>query len=947
VSAADRDARPRARAKGRGKGGGGAGGGKARGRWRWVRLVASVVLVLGALGLGGVIGLFVYFGSDPNLPSIQKLSDYRPPQTTRVLDRNGRLLGTLGPQRRTVMPYQQIPKVLVHAVIAAEDPHYFQHEGLDYRGMLRAFIENLMRGRFAQGGSTITQQVVKEMLLSREKTLRRKVQEIILARQLSEALSKEEILEIYLNQINYGHARYGCEEGARFYFGKSVTEVDVGEAAFLAGVPQLPERLSPYKNPEGAKNRQRYVLGQMVKHGYLDAKTADRVAAAALEIMPEPTAQLSPAPEAVDSVYRMLVERFGREAVPTLGTAVRTSIDLDLQKGAREALERGLEELDGRQRYRERTGRLTGKALERRRAELTAARKGALPASAIVEGIVDRVEKDPANPKGGKLHVDVGGLVGVVDLAAEVRYGLGGKPLAERFSPGDLVRVRAAPERRRVGDRDGKELLLALELGPQGALVILDPHAREILALVGAYNYRPGGFDRAQRALRQAGSAFKPFVYGAALESGRFTAATLVNDTPDVYDLWKPQNYEKGTFRGPIRVRTALADSVNTVAIKVLNDIGVPAAKDFAVRSGIATAMPEDLGLALALGANSVSPLELANAYATLAAGGRREPARLVLAVGDEETERGPAEAAMTPETAYLVTSLMRSVVEQGTARAAATRLKRPLAGKTGTSNGQKDAWFAGFSPDLLAVVWVGFDDGKSLGAGEAGGKSALPIWIDVMNRALAGRPVRDFAQPPGVAVVRIEPRTGLLAAPGGEAIEEVFLPGAEGPRAGARRDRQPGRAAAAVAAGRPGAPAFRAASARSRRAAGRGPWPVCCAPRCPSRSRTSWRTRTRRRPGRRQALGASPPGRARPALWRPHRSRAAGPPPRSGARPPRRGASPRLAELRPRARACWPTGRPPAADRPPPQRRPACPCAPVRRASARGAPATWAAEAA
>jgi penicillin-binding protein 1A len=309
--------------------------------------------------------------------------------------------------------------------------------------------------------------------------------------------------------------------------------------------------------------------------------------------------------------------------------------------------------------------------------------------------------------------------------------------------------------------------------------VVMEPRSREVLALVGGYNYRPGGWDRSQRASRQPGSSFKPFVYAAAIESGKYTAASIVNDAPEVYDLWKPQNYEKHTFRGPIRLRAAFADSVNTVAIRVAADVGLPSIIDMAKRAGISTPIPADVGLSLALGANTVTPLELANAFATFPAGGERAPSRLLLAVNDEviTPTEAPA-AAFKPETAYVMVSLMRSVVEAGTARSAAARIRRPIAGKTGTSSLSKDAWFVGFSPDLLAAVWIGFDDGKSLGEGEAGGRTAVPIWTDFMVKALADRPTRDFTAPPAITTVRIDPATGLLPAPGSEGIDEVFIEG-------------------------------------------------------------------------------------------------------------------------------------------------------------------------
>jgi penicillin-binding protein 1A len=326
---------------------------------------------------------------------------------------------------------------------------------------------------------------------------------------------------------------------------------------------------------------------------------------------------------------------------------------------------------------------------------------------------------------------------------------------------------------------------MALEIGPQAAMVVMDPQTRDVLALVGGYNYRPGGYDRAQRALRQAGSAFKPFLYAAAIESGRYTAASIVNDSPEVYDKWKPQNHEKEQFRGPVRLRTALALSINTVAIKVMDDLKPALVRDYAHRMGITSEMPDDLSSAL--GSGSVTPLELANAYSTFVNGGQRGEPHLIAAIGDEPQPPSPTQPALRPETAYVLISMMRSVVDEGTARAAAARIRRPIAGKTGTStprpghDGTQDAWFVGFSPDLLAAVWVGFDDGgRSLSRGEAGSRSALPIWIELMSKALATRPARDFVQPPGVVIIQIDPATGLRAAPGSEGIPEVFINGTE-----------------------------------------------------------------------------------------------------------------------------------------------------------------------
>src|SRR5450432_1518959 len=763
-----------------------------RGGWGSLR-VLKLVLWLGVFaafaGVAGLVGLFAYYGSDPNLAKISKLDDFHPKQVTRILDRAGTPIGELGLEKRTVIPFSAIPKLLVNAVVAAEDADYFNHEGIDYRGMVRAFIENVLRGRTAQGGSTITQQVVKTMLLTPERTMRRKVQEIILARQLSQKLSKEDVLALYLNQIYYGHGRYGCEEAARYFFGKSVRDVNLAEAALLAGRPQSPERLSPRKHPDAAKTRQRYVLGQLVERGFIDRKTADKVAAEPIRLAREPLAARGMATEAVDSVGRYLGEHGD---VAESGTTVQTTIDARFQELARTSLERGLEDFDGRQGFRGPSGRLTGKVLDKRRAALAAAHKRGLRDAEVIEGLVTRVE--PAAPgastaPAGKLFVYVGAGEGVVDLSLETRYSKGPKPLVSRFAPGDVVRVRVAPDHAHA---EGAPVPLNLELGPQAAMIVMDPRTRELLAIVGGYAFHAGGFNRAERSERQPGSSFKSIFYAAAIEAGKITPATIIDDSPTPYKGWKPDNYEKDSFAGPIRVRTALAESKNTVAIKVLDLVGIPAARQAAARFGITTPVPEDAGLALALGVSSVKPIDMANAYATFASGGLVGAPFLLKTVGGQPVTQAPLTQGLKPEVAYLMTSLLRSVVEEGTARAAASKLRRPAAGKTGTTNrkvmaGGKaigsetvDAWFIGYTPDLLAAVWVGFDEPHSLGRGATGATAALPIWLDFMTKALVGRPTKDFTPPPGVVIQRIDKATGLLARPGVEdgTMDEVFVEG-------------------------------------------------------------------------------------------------------------------------------------------------------------------------
>jgi penicillin-binding protein 1A len=743
---------------------------------RRVLILISIPVILALAAVGTLVGIFYYYGSDPNLPNFKNIGEYRPEQVVKVLDREGKLIGELGSTHRTVVPYQKIPKVMVQALLAAEDAEYFEHEGVDYKGMVRAFIENVIRRKFAQGASTITQQVVKQMLLTPEKSMRRKVQEIILARRLSQRFSKEEVLALYLNQMYFGHGRYGVEEAARFFFGKSVSDVDVGEAALLAGLVQSPERLSPYKHPDAAKKRQIYVLSQMAKLEFIYEEVATKVAAAPITVIPEGASTPSVAPEAIDSVRKQLEAKFGGDKLAGLGLEVKTTIDSKLQTLARQALERGLEEVDQRHGFRGPLAHLSGVKLDRKRAELKAERRKPLGEGEKSEGIVEKVEVNAADPKQVKLIVFLGDGEGVVDLAAEPRYSLGSKPpLAERFKAGDVVKVRLAPERKHDGEgRPG----LALELGPQAAMVVLDPARRDILALVGGYGYRVGSFDRSQRAHRQPGSAFKPFVYAAAIDSKKFTAASIVNDSPEVYKLWKPQNHEKDNFRGPVRLRVALANSINTVAIKLLSDVGIGAVRDIAIRAGIVSPLPETMDLSLALGTATVTPIEMANAYATFDDGGLAGETRLVTAFGNEPVPASGLRPALRPETAYVMVSIMKSVVESGTARAAAAKLQRPAAGKTGTSDDVRDAWFIGFTPELLAAVWVGFDEKRVLGRGEEGARTALPIWLDFMTKALAERPVSDFEQPAGVVVARIDPATGLLPPAGSEGMEEVFLDG-------------------------------------------------------------------------------------------------------------------------------------------------------------------------
>jgi penicillin-binding protein 1A len=767
---------PTERKEGKRRRGVGSAGSKTRRKKRplWQRIVLWCVLLgllAGVTGAGVLIGLFYYYGADPELPNIQTVRDYKPNTVTRILDRKGKLIGEISVERRTTVPFNRMPKLLVRAVLAAEDADFFKHRGLDYMGMLRAFFANLRAGRFKQGGSTITQQVVKTFFLTPRRTIKRKMQEVILARRLESELTKEEILYLYLNQIYLGHGRYGVQEASRFYFGKDVDKLEVSQMALLAGLPQSPERLSPFKHPERAKRRQIYVLEQMVKQRFIEAAAAKQAMDAPIRVVRNTRPYYNAAPEFTDQVRSELIRAFGEKRLATLGLRVQTTLDVELQLAAREAVQHGLRALDARQRYRRPVRRLKGKRLKRQLARLKRRHgkvkhrpgpEGTLvfPTGkryqAVVTGVDDKSEE---------LAVDLGVGKGRVVLESKGRYNPQSHAPSKRFRAGDLIWITAEDDHFRF------------EGGPQAAMVAMDPRTGEVRAMVGGYEFTPGSFNRAVDAKRQPGSAFKPFLYAAALDSGRYTAATIVDDTPVVIGEWEPRNFD-GTHRGPVRLRVALAHSINTVAARLIDSIKVEPVRKLATELGIQTPLGEDLSIAL--GTSEVRPVDLATAYCGIANGGKRLEPRYILRIGKEQTRAPAPRQVLRPEVAFVLTSMMQSVVGEGTARRA-RKLRRPVAGKTGTTNKQRDAWFAGFTPQLVAVVWVGFDDPRSLGRRETGGRAALPIWVSFMRKALKGQPKVPFRQPPGVVVQRIDPGTGLLAPEGAtDVLEEYFISGTE-----------------------------------------------------------------------------------------------------------------------------------------------------------------------
>ncbi|MFW6049701.1 MAG: penicillin-binding protein 1A [Myxococcota bacterium] len=751
-------------------------------RWRrWLKIALLVAIGVGAAGAIALAVLFWHYGRD--LPPVDALRQYDPPQTTRVLDRHGQPIGEIFLERRTVVPMERIPRVLVLSVLAAEDADFYQHEGLDYGGIVRALVRDVLERRAAQGASTITQQVVKLMLLTPERTLKRKIKELILARRLEQELDKDEILRMYLNHINFGHGRYGAQEAARYYFDKDVEDLTLAEASLIAGVPQAPARLSPRTHPEAARRRQRYVLDQLERKRAtywpdlsLEAIEAARSAVVRLAPSPEVTNE---APGIVSIARRALLERVGPEALERGGHTVHTTIDLELQKRAQQAVREGLSAVDERHGYR-----LPLEA-PKRSGELE-------PVETLRPGRTYEAEVTGVDEERERLLLDVGGHPAYADLAAAERY------RAEDLSPADAAeagaRVHVSVVRAAEPDEPDARAEARLELGPQGAAVVIEPRTRDVLALVGSYE-ADAGFNRATQAVRQPGSTFKPIVYASAIKQRKLTPASLVIDAPAVYDEWKPRNYETWRHEGPVRLRVGLAKSINLVAVRVIERVGPKAAAAFAEQLGITTELEPSLGLAL--GASDVHPVELVNAYATFAGGGRWAPHRIVDRIETSAGEvlrvepEGEPRQVLTPAEAHVVTSMLQSVVTEGTAKAA-RELDLTVAGKTGTSNRARDAWFVGYTPNLVAGVWVGFDDRRPLGRRESGGRSALPIWMDIIRAAEEGRPALDFPMPGGVTTARIDPETGLLAYEGQEdAVDEVFLEGT----VPTRRARPPGAA--------------------------------------------------------------------------------------------------------------------------------------------------------
>ncbi len=728
--------------------------------WLWTKRVAFTVTVF---AIAGAVALWLVLRDyEQALPSTKDLKDYRPPQVTRILARDGTLLAELFVERRTVVPIEQIPKAMKVAVLAAEDADFYRHEGLDYLGMLRALVVNVRSGGMVQGGSTITQQVVKNVLLTHERTFERKAREVLLARRIEQELSKDEILELYLNHIYFGHGRYGVEEAARYYFGKGVADVTLAEAAMIAGLAKGPSIYSPRVDYERAKTRRNQVLVQLAQKNFADARAVDSALAEPIALAPATDALAELAPEVVSEVQRTLRQLEGAKASRG-GYTVTTTLDPALQAAARKAVRDNLDD------YAERHGLVAPiqkKAKDKRKPfQGTPSAKGHHVYNAVVTGADDAARR---------LRVRVGTVDGFVSLERPSRYNPKALPPSQFAEEGALLRVSPVVER----NLDSADIPheFRLELGPQSALVAIDNKTREIRAIVGSYEAVRGGLDRASYAHRQPGSTFKAFVYGYGIHSRRLTPATIV-------DIEQAPAAD-GTPAAPLTVRTAVAKSVNPAAEWALEQAGAENVIAFARAMGITSKLEPTKSLAL--GAYELTPRELAGAYATFAGGGSYELPTLITRIVSPDgadialPAAPPRRRVMDEAEAYVVTSLLTSVIQSGTG-IRARALELPLAGKTGTSNEAKDAWFAGYSPELCAVVWTGFDDAAPLGAREQGASAALPAWIAFMRAAHQGRKVAGWTKPSTVVELDIDPASGLLPYPEQEnAKREIFLAGSE-----------------------------------------------------------------------------------------------------------------------------------------------------------------------
>jgi penicillin-binding protein 1A len=746
--------------------------------WKIAKWSFWIVLGLMMVGAGAAFGLYSYIGK--GLPKITTLKDYRPPIITTFYSDDNRKIAEFFDERRIIVPFEDIPEKLKQAFISAEDARFYKHQGIDLVSIIRAFFKNMEAGAIVQGGSTITQQVTKSLFLSPERSYKRKIKEAILAYRIDKTLSKEEILYLYLNQIYLGHGAYGIAAAADNYFNKDVKELNLAECAMLAGLPQAPSRYSPFKYPERARDRQTYVLNRMVAEGYITNLEASDALRTKLNIKPRRNWYLEKVPLYTEYVRRYVQKKYGRDALYRGGLKVYTGVNIEMQKAAHEELLKGTRDLDRRQGYRGPIKHLAEEEIEN-----FFSKENDFPAQLAVgkktQGVVIAVDD-----KAGQVMVRLRDGKGRIQLE-DIRWARNPDPKIAYFQdqlrkPSDAFKVGDVIEVSVKGGQDSEGIWpLLLEQTPavQAALLSIEAETGIVKVMVGGRNFRESQFNRAIQSRRQPGSAFKPIIYAAALDKG-YTAASEIIDSPIVFKdevndfTWKPKNYGL-KFYGPTLLREALAKSRNVVTIKLLQDIGIDYTIKYAHKLGITSYLSNNLSIAL--GSSGVSLLELVNAYSVFANQGYLIEPSFVTKIVDRDgnilEEMNPGrKKVIEKSTAYIMTSLLEDVVQHGTGHRIKA-LGRPAAGKTGTTNDLNDAWFIGYTPDLITGTWVGYDDKRSLGEGETGSRAASPIWLGFMQRALKGKPVQVFPVPKGVVFAKIDSETGLL--PISESKQTVF----------------------------------------------------------------------------------------------------------------------------------------------------------------------------
>jgi penicillin-binding protein 1A len=776
--------------------------------------------ILFLVGVTATAGLMWHFSKD--LPDYSQLQDYEPPVMTRVHATDGSLVAEYANQRRLYIPIQAVPKLVINAFIAAEDKNFYDHGGIDFAGIARAgmlYLQNYGSGRRPQGASTITQQVAKNFLLTNEVSFERKIKEALLALKIERTYSKEKILELYLNEIYLGLGAYGIAAASLIYFDKSVHELTLPEAAYLAALPKAPTSLNPYRQRDRAIERRNYVVDRMVENGMVTAQDADAARKAPLDITVRPTgAHIFAAEYFAEEVRREIYDRYGEKKLYEGGLSVRTTLDPKLQVLARKSLTDGLVQYDENQGWRGPVNHIEidgdwGNKL----ADVRAFNDVAPWRLAVVLETGDQAARigfqpgrEPTGAVVKERQIGIVPLEGVKWAKAASGPTRGKVPakVSQVLNPGDVVYVDPLP---------GKDGQYRLRQVPEvsGGILAMDPLTGRVLAMVGGFSYDQSQFNRATQALRQPGSSFKPIVYATALDNG-YTPSSIVLDGPveieqgPGQEAWRPENYEAGKYLGPSTLRTGIELSKNTMTVRLAQDVGMPLIADYAKRFGVYDELPPYLSFAL--GAGETTLLRMVTAYSMFDNGGKRVKPTLIDRIQDryghtiyrhDEREcRGcdadkwkdqpePAlvdrrEQVLDPMTAYQITSMMEGVVQRGTAASAGFQKEvgKPIAGKTGTTNESKDVWFIGFSPDLAVGVYLGYDKPRTLGGHSTGGVLAAPIVKNFMKVALADKPAVPFKVPAGIKLIRVDARSGTRVGPGsdGRTILEAFKPGTAPP---------------------------------------------------------------------------------------------------------------------------------------------------------------------